>query len=193
MREAGSGECPAPCVSQPLSLRKIELRLFPVLDIEMDPDPIEKRAIVGAEGFSAAEEPPVHAGSVPSSKARFARGASLQAIGPDASRFVDVVRMQEGEKGVPRGAGLDTESQRMVARETEVIRATRIDEGEPAGRCRVPGVGRNLVEGGLQLRLERCDVRDVNHEPEIYGTRQPLAIANALASPGRSSHHRRST
>src|SRR5689334_4496110 len=101
--------------------------------------------------------------------------------------------MQECEMGVPRGPGLDTESQQMVAREAEVIRASRIYEDEPAGRSRVPGVGRNLVEGGLQLRLERCDVRDVSHEPEIYGARQPLAIANGLASPERSSHHRRST
>src|SRR6476661_6671228 len=76
--------------------------------------------------------------------------------------------MQECEMGIPRGAGFDTESHRMVARETEVIRATRIDEGEPAGRTRIPGVGRNLVEGGLQLRLERSD-----------GCQPHLALANS--------------
>jgi len=27
------------------------------------------------------------------------------------------------------------------------------------------------VEGGLQLRLERSDVRDVSHDREIYGAR----------------------
>jgi hypothetical protein len=58
----------------------------------------------------------------------------------------------------------------------------RIDEGEPAGRSPVPGVGRNLVERGLQLGLERSDVRDVSHDREIYGVRQPLAIANRLVS-----------
>src|SRR5690348_6259545 len=78
--EAGSGECPAPGVSKPLSLRKVELRLFTVVDIKIDPDPIQDRAIMRAEWFSAAQEPAVPAGSVASSKRHLAGGACLQAV-----------------------------------------------------------------------------------------------------------------
>src|SRR6266849_4517781 len=77
--------------------------------------------------------------------------------------------MHKCEMGVPRRVRLGTESKRMVARETEVVRAACIDEREPAGGIRVPCVGRNLVERGLQLRLKRADVRGVNHERQIYG------------------------
>src|SRR5689334_646185 len=78
--EAVSGECPAPCVSKPLSLRKVELRLFAVVDIEIDPDPIQDRAIVRPEWFSAAEEPAVRSGRVPNSKSHFTGGARLEAV-----------------------------------------------------------------------------------------------------------------
>src|SRR5690349_7090648 len=80
--------------------------------------------------------------------------------------------MQQGDMGVPRGAGVDAQAQRMVTRETEVIRAASIDEREPARGVRVPGVGRDLVERGLQLRRKQGDVRGVNHRRQIYG---PLA------------------
>src|SRR5882724_3556526 len=89
--------------------------------------------------------------------------------------------MQQCDMGVPRGAGVDPQAQRMVTGETEVIRGTRIYEREPAGGIRVPGVGRDLVERGLQLR-------SVNHECEIYGARQSLGnckrIGRRLADPG---------
>src|ERR1043166_8763064 len=70
--------------------------------------------------------------------------------------------MQQGDMGVPRGAGVDAQAQRMVTRETEVIRAASIDEREAARGIRVPGVGRDLGERGLELR-------GVNHERQIYG------------------------
>src|SRR5690348_6759290 len=77
--------------------------------------------------------------------------------------------MQQCDVGVPRRAGVDTEPEGMVRRQTEVIRGTGIDEGEPAGGIRVPGVGRDLVERGLQLGRKRADVRGVNHRRQIYG------------------------
>src|SRR4029077_11365683 len=77
--------------------------------------------------------------------------------------------MHKRDMGVARGAGVDPQAQRMVTRETEVIRATGIDEGEPARGIRVPGVGRDLIERGLQLRRKRADVRGVNHRRQIYG------------------------
>ena len=70
-----------------------------------------------------------------------------------------VPRMQEHKMGVPRGPGVDPQAQRMVRRETEVLPAARIDECQPTGGIRVPGVGGDLVERGLQLRLERADRR----------------------------------
>jgi len=63
----------------------------------------------------------------------------------------------------------------------------RIYEGEPASRSRIPGVGRNLVEGGLQLRLERSDVRDVSHEDQIYIIRLVLPLLTQREPQG---HHR---
>ena len=86
-----------------------------------------------------------------------------------------VVRMHKCEMGVPRRVRLGTESKRMVARETEVVRAACIDEGEPAGGIRVPGVGRNLIERGLQLR-------GVNHERQIYRARQLLGNCQRVGS-----------
>src|SRR5689334_1523839 len=70
--------------------------------------------------------------------------------------------MQQCDMGVPRGARVDSQAQRMVAPETEVVRAARVDEREPTGRIGVPGVGRDLIERGLQLR-------GVDHERQIYG------------------------
>src|SRR5207245_6422224 len=101
-------------------------------------------------------------GSVPRSKTRFAMAAGLQAVCPDAPRLFRVVRMQEREMGVPRGAGVDPQAERMVAREAEVVRAACIDECEPARGIRVPGVGRDLVERGLERRR-------VRRGREIYG------------------------
>jgi len=74
-------------------------------------------------------------------------------------RLCGVIRMQEHKMGVPRGPGVDPQAQRMVRRETEVLPAARIDECQPTGGIRVPGVGGDLVERGLQLRLERADRR----------------------------------
>src|SRR4051794_32351282 len=93
-------------------LTELQLRLFAVVNIEIDPDPIEEPAIVGEQGFSAGENPPVRAGSVPGSKSHFARGCRPQTVCPDSPRLFEVVWMQECEMGVPGRAGVDTESQR---------------------------------------------------------------------------------
>jgi hypothetical protein len=66
-----------------------------------------------------------------------------------------VVWMQQLEMGVPGDAGLDAEAQRVVGRETQIVRIPVIDERERAGRQRVPGERRNRIEGGLQLCRER--------------------------------------
>src|SRR5258705_9520710 len=71
--------------------------------------------------------------------------------------------------GAPRGAGWIPQAEGWVPGETGVIRGPGIDEGDPAGGIRVPGVGRDPVERGLQLRRKRAAVRGVNHRPQIYG------------------------
>src|SRR5690349_4990349 len=91
--------------------------------------------------------------------------------------------MHKCEMGVPCRVRLGTESKGMVARETEVVAAACIDESEPPGRSRVPGVGRDLVERGLQLRLKGADVRSVNHRCQILQRANPLAIAHGFSPP----------
>src|SRR5436190_6164852 len=95
--------------------------------------------------------------------------------------------MQKCKMGVPGRVRLGTESQRMVARQTEVVGAACIDEREPAGGVRVPGVSRNLVECGLQLRLTRADVRGVDHWRQIYGAVTGWQWPTGLSPPFLSS------
>ena len=47
--------------------------------------------------------------------------------------------------------GVHTGPERMLFRQTEVIRLSLIHEREPAGRVSVPGVRRYHVEPGLEL------------------------------------------
>ena len=62
--------------------------------------------------------------------------------------------MQKEEMGVPLCAHVDTETETMIVRETEIIRMSFIYKSERAMRISVPGVRRNYVEGGSQLRLK---------------------------------------
>src|ERR1700730_5929819 len=65
-----------------------------------------------------------------------------------------VVRMQKGNMRIPRCARGNAESERMVFRQTEIVRMSFIYKSERARRISVPGVRRNHVEGGSQLCLE---------------------------------------
>ena len=57
--------------------------------------------------------------------------------------------------GIPRSDDVDSETEGMVLRETEVVRSSFIHEGERAGRSSVPGIRRNYIESGLQLCFEQ--------------------------------------
>src|SRR5215510_5059129 len=48
--------------------------------------------------------------------------------------------------GIPLCASIDAEPERMVFRETKVIRTPFIYEGERAGRDSVPGIRRNQIK-----------------------------------------------
>src|SRR5208282_6277438 len=65
-----------------------------------------------------------------------------------------VVGMQERDMGVVLCANVDAETQGMISRKTKVIGSSFIHEGEAAGRSRVPGISRNHIKNGLQLRHE---------------------------------------
>src|SRR5436190_11671776 len=63
--------------------------------------------------------------------------------------------MEKGDMRVPRGRGVRSIPERMIAREPTVVRISLVDEDQPAGRSRVPRVRRNHVQSGSQLCLER--------------------------------------
>ena len=99
--EARGGERPASRVREPLSLRKVELGLLALLDIEVDPDPILHRSIGRSERLGTAEEPAVIALSVANSTTRLSGAARPQIVRPDSPHFFVIVRMQKGDMRVP--------------------------------------------------------------------------------------------
>src|SRR5271156_1996892 len=62
--------------------------------------------------------------------------------------------MQKGNMRIPRCARGNAESERMVFRQSEIIRMSFIYISERAGRKGVPGVYRNHIESGPQLCRE---------------------------------------
>src|SRR5258705_12048991 len=154
MLETGGVEDPASGVRKPLRLRQVELGLLALLNIEVDTHETEQRSIACAERLNATQEPAVHAARVPHPKGCLTRTCSENRFA-DLSRRLMVVWMEQLEMGVPGDARLHAEAQRMVARETQVVRIPVIDERERSRRQRVPGERRNRIEGGLQLCRER--------------------------------------
>src|SRR5258708_30907174 len=63
--------------------------------------------------------------------------------------------MHKGDMGIPRCASIDSQTERMIFRDTKVIRTSFIHEGEGAGRSSVPGMRWNHIESGLQLCFGR--------------------------------------
>src|SRR5580704_10471645 len=65
-----------------------------------------------------------------------------------------VVRMQKGNMRIPGCARGNAESERMVFRQTEIIRLSFIYKSERARRISVPGVRRYYIQSRSQLRLK---------------------------------------
>src|SRR5437867_2419723 len=57
--EPSRGKCPAACMGKPLSFREVELGLFVLVNVEINPDPIEHSSVRSPDRFGATEEPPV--------------------------------------------------------------------------------------------------------------------------------------
>jgi hypothetical protein len=55
-------------VRKSLSLRKVELCLFTLVNVEVNPDPIQQSSIARSEGFGPTEEPALPTFSVTNSK-----------------------------------------------------------------------------------------------------------------------------
>ena len=95
-----------------------------------------------------------------------------------------VVGMEKRNVGIPRSAG---EPERMIFRQTKVIRLSLIHEREAAGRIGVPGVRRYHIERGLHLCFKELfrfrSVRWRGHSHASY-TRD---LTSSLASSG--DHH----
>src|SRR5260221_7991311 len=89
--------------------------------------------------------------------------------------------MQHRDMRVPRSVRDASSSKRMIRRQTQVVRQSLVHEGEPAGRTGVPGVSRNHVERGLQLRFKRT-IHAPNLRLELrsiwpFGEISPASIA----------------
>ena len=66
--ETGRVEGPTASVRKPLSLRKVELRLFPFFDIKVNPDPIKQGSIARQEWFGATQKPTIRSFSATNSE-----------------------------------------------------------------------------------------------------------------------------
>src|SRR6267154_1262377 len=149
--KARRGERPASRMCEPLSLCQVELGLLAFVNVEVDPEPVEDRSVVPTERLRATEEPAVIALSVPNSTTRLSRAARPQIVRPDSPHFFVIVRMQKGDMRIPRGACVDSEPKRVILRQSEVVRTSRIHEEERARWRRKPRECRNHVQRGLQL------------------------------------------
>src|ERR1700687_1452743 len=130
--KARSGERPAPRMREPLPLCQVELGLLAFVDVEVDPDPVEDRAVVPTDRLRAAEEPAVIPVSVPNSTTRLSGAARPQIVRPDPPHFFVVVRMQKRDMRVPRGASVGSEPKRMILWQAQVVRTAWIDEKKRA-------------------------------------------------------------
>src|SRR5271165_4292297 len=103
--------------------------------------------------------------------------------------------MQKGDMGIPRCASIDSQTERMVFRNTEVIRSSFIHEDEGTGGNSVPSIRRNHIESGLQLCFEwrrvfgTLAVLDVDtrsepfHDSPSFVTKRHLAWSSNRYSP----------
>src|SRR5450432_3182693 len=140
MNEPAFVEGPAPGVTKPLCFRQVERGLFAVFDVQVHPKPAQETSTFGSDGFGATEEPAIRSVDAANPKRHLTSASSPQAVRPDSSRLVVVVWMQERDVGIPRGACFEPETKGVIARETEVVSASCIHEGETTHWRRVPRV-----------------------------------------------------
>jgi hypothetical protein len=94
-----------------------------VVYIEVDPNPTYKCSIASTQRVSQAEEPPVVALWTANSERYLARTPGAKTVGPDLTCFFVVIRMKQLNVGIPFTADIDSETKRVILRQSQVIRA----------------------------------------------------------------------
>ena len=89
--ETGGVEDPASGVRKSLRLRKVELGLLAVLNIEVDTNETERRSIARPERLDATQEPAVHAAGISHPKRCLTRRTCSENRFADLSRRLMVV------------------------------------------------------------------------------------------------------
>jgi hypothetical protein len=104
--------------------------LCPLLfvNIEMDPNPKQYGSVRSSDRLGSTEKPPVSTFSITNSKYYLSRATGAKAGRPDSACLFLVVRMQEGDVGIPFCVKHGPETKRMVMRQPAVIRIVGIHE-----------------------------------------------------------------
>src|ERR1700691_2629953 len=95
-----------------------------VVDVEIDADPIQHGSVRGPNGVGSTQKPPVHPFSVTTSKGYLARAPGSQTGGPDSTCLFVIVGMQKSNVRIPLSADVNSETKRMVLRQSDVIRTS---------------------------------------------------------------------
>jgi hypothetical protein len=90
--------------------------LLTFLNVEINPDPTQHRPVGIPDGFGPAEKPTVSSVGAAYPKTHLASVTGAQAVRPDSSCLVTIIRMQESDVKVPLLAGALTGTERMIFR-----------------------------------------------------------------------------
>jgi hypothetical protein len=124
---------------------EFRLGLFAFFDLEIHPDPIQQTSVRRANRFGSAKKPAVLSFHIGNSEAHLGGGACAQAGGPDPTCLFGVVGMEKRNVGIPRSAAFQAEPERVIFRETQIVRTPSIHESETTGGSSAPGVRRNQI------------------------------------------------
>src|SRR5882724_10227936 len=90
--ESSGAKCPAARVRQPLPLRKVELGLLAVINVEVDADPADDGSIRRAERLDATQKPAISSFIAACPKGHLPSRSSTETVRPNLARFVVIVR-----------------------------------------------------------------------------------------------------
>src|SRR5580658_10705654 len=99
---------------------------LPIVDVEVDPDPVQQRPIACSERCEATEEPSVFTFRASYSEGRLAGSPRSLTGGPDPKRLFMIIRMYQLDVRVPRYIDLHAEPEGIILGETKIIRVSLI-------------------------------------------------------------------
>ena len=91
------------------------------VDVEIDPNPKEYGTVRSPDGFGSTQEPPIPPFGVTTSKSYLARATSTKAGRPDSACLFMILRMQKSNVRIPLPTDVDSETKRMILRQSEVV------------------------------------------------------------------------